>query len=210
MQVSNSRFVSLQSIIIRIEWARPAQSSSCSFETRLRRSKTRLSGLRMTGAVQLFICACHSLKQIRRFGPAVLSWKDCASPGDYIRRGILQAVGYHTVVGAALLFWSTISQPSPVSFVCHNLVSATVFLLTCISGDISFLLRYSWRSSFLSYHHHHILHLLDLYLFQVDLSTLPIHQICKQRSRPSPYFIPFFPLKSFTSTSNFCTSFSYF
>ena len=55
--------------------------------------------------------------RLRRFGPAVLTWKDCITPGDYIRRGLLQVAGYHAVVGAALLFWSTIGQPSPVSFV---------------------------------------------------------------------------------------------
>ncbi|KAF8627968.1 hypothetical protein AX15_004162 [Amanita polypyramis BW_CC] len=51
-----------------------------------------------------------------RFGPAVLTWKDCVIPGDYIRRGLLEAIGYHSIVGAALLFWSTIGQPSPISF----------------------------------------------------------------------------------------------
>lgn len=80
----------------------------------------------MTGAISLCICASLSfVKTVFRFGPSVLSWKDCTTPSDYIRRGLLQAAGYHVVVGAALLFWSNISQPSPVSFVRRNFASAT-------------------------------------------------------------------------------------
>ncbi|KAK2463039.1 hypothetical protein APHAL10511_004694 [Amanita phalloides] len=62
-----------------------------------------------------------------RFGPTVLLWKDCTTPGDYIRRGLIQSAGYHAVVGAALLFWSTIGQPSPVSF-WRYILYATLFM----------------------------------------------------------------------------------
>ncbi|KAF8663653.1 hypothetical protein AX16_000895 [Volvariella volvacea WC 439] len=51
-----------------------------------------------------------------RFGPDVLSWKDCSTPREYLHRGLLQSSGYHITVGAGLLFWSAIGQPSPVSF----------------------------------------------------------------------------------------------
>jgi len=62
-----------------------------------------------------------------RFGPAVLTWKDCTTPNAYIRRGLFQAVGYHVVVGVALLFWSMIGRPSPVSFWRYTLY-ATLFM----------------------------------------------------------------------------------
>ncbi|KAM6502700.1 hypothetical protein JOM56_002677 [Amanita muscaria] len=62
-----------------------------------------------------------------RFGPAVLRWNDCTTPGEYIRRGLLQAVGYHVIVGAALVFWSMIGHPSPVSF-WRYILYATLFL----------------------------------------------------------------------------------
>ncbi|KAF8637784.1 hypothetical protein AX17_002575 [Amanita inopinata Kibby_2008] len=59
-----------------------------------------------------------------RFGPVVLSWEDCTTPAEYIRRGLLQATAYHIVVGAALLFWSAIGKPSPVSFWRYTLYAS--------------------------------------------------------------------------------------
>ncbi|PFH50451.1 hypothetical protein AMATHDRAFT_145074 [Amanita thiersii Skay4041] len=59
-----------------------------------------------------------------RFGPAVLSWKTCSTAGDYLYHGLIQAMVYHIVVGAALLFWSAIGQPSPVSFWRYTLYAS--------------------------------------------------------------------------------------
>ena len=54
----------------------------------------------------------------RRFGPDVLAWrKNCKTTREFMYQGFMVSSGYHIVTGMALLFWSTIGQPSPVSFV---------------------------------------------------------------------------------------------
>ncbi|KAF8893312.1 hypothetical protein BD779DRAFT_1436109 [Infundibulicybe gibba] len=61
-----------------------------------------------------------------RFGAGVLAWTDCSTTRDYLRHGILQSSGYYIVVGAGLLFWSAIGQPSPISFWRFTLFAATL------------------------------------------------------------------------------------
>jgi len=51
-----------------------------------------------------------------RFGPDVLSWKDCTTTREYLHHGLMQSSGYHIVTGACLLLFSAIGQPSPVAF----------------------------------------------------------------------------------------------
>jgi hypothetical protein len=63
----------------------------------------------------------------------VLTWKSCSTQREFLHHGILQASGYHIVTGAALLFWSTIGRPSPVSFV--RVTASEAYLSTDISAS---------------------------------------------------------------------------
>lgn len=58
-----------------------------------------------------------SLLMVCRFGPDVMDWRQqCKTSREFLNQGLLRSSGYHIVSGVALLFWSAIGQPSPVSF----------------------------------------------------------------------------------------------
>ncbi|KAH8826968.1 hypothetical protein DL96DRAFT_1710124 [Flagelloscypha sp. PMI_526] len=49
-----------------------------------------------------------------RFGPDVLTWTNCSTPREFIRRGLTQSVGFHVVSLLGILFWSAVgSTPLP-------------------------------------------------------------------------------------------------
>ncbi|KAF9442048.1 DnaJ-domain-containing protein [Macrolepiota fuliginosa MF-IS2] len=101
-----------------------------------------------------------------RFGPTVLSWRTCTTQRDFLHQGILQASGYHIVTGAALLFWSTIGKPSPVSFWRYLFFSffliSELTLILAPSGQPTHILAYFFpnRVTF-----QHILFLHQLFIF---------------------------------------------
>ncbi|TCD65568.1 hypothetical protein EIP91_002488 [Steccherinum ochraceum] len=51
-----------------------------------------------------------------RFGPQALTWKNCSSIREYVRHGLMQSAGYHIVTVCALLLYSAVGKPSPISF----------------------------------------------------------------------------------------------
>ncbi|KAJ7610884.1 DnaJ-domain-containing protein [Roridomyces roridus] len=51
-----------------------------------------------------------------RFGPDVLGWQQCSTPGEYLRTGLTHSAGYHIVAGAFLVLWTAIGETSPVAF----------------------------------------------------------------------------------------------
>ena len=52
-----------------------------------------------------------------RFGPDVLIWRDCITPKDYLKRGLMQASGFYIGTGSILILMSVGLKPSPVAFV---------------------------------------------------------------------------------------------
>lgn len=117
----------------------------------------------------------------------MLSWKTCSTQREFLHQGILQASGYHIVTGAALLFWSTIGRPSPVSFVrvtsCHRLnTTADIFFYDIqwryllfsffLISELTLILAPSGQSTHILAHlfsnrvtFQHILFLHQLFLF---------------------------------------------
>ena len=54
----------------------------------------------------------------RRFGPVVLPWrKHCSTMREFLHHGLMRSSIYHFVTGVFLLFWSAVSQRTPISFV---------------------------------------------------------------------------------------------
>ncbi|KAG0708700.1 DnaJ-domain-containing protein [Suillus ampliporus] len=49
-----------------------------------------------------------------RFGPDVLTWKECTTMREYLRRGLLSSSLYHIMTGAGLILFSAIGKPSPI------------------------------------------------------------------------------------------------
>ncbi|KAJ3569469.1 hypothetical protein NP233_g5023 [Leucocoprinus birnbaumii] len=109
-----------------------------------------------------------------RFGPSVLSWKSCSTQREYLYHGILQSSGYHIVTGAALLFWSTIGKPSPISFWRYLLFSAFLVsemsLILAPTGKSTFIFTYLFPNR-ITYQHVLFLHQLFLF-FSVALSRV--------------------------------------
>jgi hypothetical protein len=52
-----------------------------------------------------------------RFGPEIISWKDCATPMEYIMRGVSASSGFPIGTAAVLCLMSLLGQSSSSSFV---------------------------------------------------------------------------------------------
>ncbi|KAI0067585.1 chaperone J-domain-containing protein [Artomyces pyxidatus] len=51
-----------------------------------------------------------------RFGPDILLCEHCATPREYLNRGLVQSMGFHIVSGLLLLFFSALGRSSGVAF----------------------------------------------------------------------------------------------
>ncbi|KAJ6631443.1 hypothetical protein B0H10DRAFT_1938330 [Mycena sp. CBHHK59/15] len=76
-----------------------------------------------------------------RFGPDVLGWAHCSTPGEYLRHGLTQSAGYHLVAGAFLVFWTAIGETSPVAFWRY------ILYVTLFASEIALLLSPSPSTS---------------------------------------------------------------
>ncbi|KAF9012683.1 hypothetical protein BDQ17DRAFT_1344433, partial [Cyathus striatus] len=83
------------------------------------------------GGEELFMRVRDSFEALKIPLRDVLNWKHCSSTKEYLNHGIIQSSGYHIVSIVALLFWSAIGRPSPVSFWRYILFAA--LLLTELS-----------------------------------------------------------------------------
>lgn len=58
------------------------------------------------------------LKDIPRFGPDVLGWRECVTMKEYLRRGLWDSMPRHVFTGVALFLFSMMGKQSPVAVVC--------------------------------------------------------------------------------------------
>ncbi|KAF8161443.1 hypothetical protein B0H34DRAFT_747330 [Crassisporium funariophilum] len=86
-----------------------------------------------------------------RFGGDVLLWRQqCKTTREFLRQGLMVSSGYHIVAGIALLFWSAIGAPTPVSFVRRPSISPSpiksslqwryVLFFALLAAELSFIL----------------------------------------------------------------------
>jgi hypothetical protein len=73
-------------------------------------------------AIAYFFCTSHYLL---RFGPDAMTWKDCATPREYLKHGLLASSGFYIGTIALLIVWSIFgvgnsgTYVSVVSFCLH-------------------------------------------------------------------------------------------
>lgn len=74
-----------------------------------------------------------------RFGPEVISWKDCTTPMEYIVRGVSASSGFPIGTAAVLCLMSLLGQSPSSSFVsiCIQISQRLSTPSCCYSGDTS-------------------------------------------------------------------------
>jgi len=99
-----------------------------------------------------------------RFGPDVLTWRDCKTTKEYLKKGLIHGSGFYIASAVILLLMSGLTRPSPVAFWRYVLFFALFASeLTLIVGydAIGFLSAiFPFRVAF-----QHVLFLHQLFMF---------------------------------------------
>ncbi len=66
----------------------------------------------------------HNNWEVVRFGPDVLTWRDCKTMKEYLKKGLIQGSGFYITSGIVLLLMSSLMRPSPVAFVRFKIFSS--------------------------------------------------------------------------------------
>ena len=134
-----------------------------------------------------------------RFGPVVLPWwKHCSTMHEFLHHGLMQSSIYHFVTGVFLLFWSAVSQRTPISFIrfylsFHLFFTSSfqaqqwryILFFALFAAEMALILSPPSSSTILSFFfpycstHQHILFLHQLFLFLSIALT-----------RVAPYLLP--------------------
>ncbi|TDL23093.1 hypothetical protein BD410DRAFT_859597 [Rickenella mellea] len=70
-----------------------------------------------------------------RFGPDAITWSDCATPKEFIHKGLMQASGFYIGTSLVLLFFSAALSASPVAFWRYLLLASLFASELCLILD---------------------------------------------------------------------------
>jgi len=99
-----------------------------------------------------------------RFGPDVLTWRDCKTMKEYLKKGLIQGSGFYITSGVVLLLMSSLMRPSPVAFWRY------VLLFALLASELTLIVGYD-TAGFLSavfpfrVAFQHVLFLHQLFMF---------------------------------------------